>query len=96
MAYAIEQGAALMTEHFTVELSEEAARRAQETASRTGRPVEVVLSEWIERSALADEYAPLVPGVEYAIYTPLGNEAAAAILMEVLTESEEADKKGGQ
>jgi hypothetical protein len=92
----MKQGAACMTEHFTVELSDEAARRAQETASRTGRPVEVVLSEWIERSALADEYAPLLPGVEYPIYTPLGNEAAAAVLMELLKESEEADKKAGQ
>ncbi len=82
-----------MAEMFTVELSEDAARRAQETASRQGRPVEAILSEWIERSALAEEFAPLVPGAEYPIYTPLGNEAAAAVLMELLKETQEADKK---
>ena len=85
-----------MTEMFTVELSEEASRRAQETASRTGRPVEVILSEWIERSAVAEDYSPLIAGVEYPIYTPLGNEAAAAVLMELLKETKEADNKAGQ
>ena len=85
-----------MTEMFTIELSEETARRAQETANRTGRPIEAILSEWIERSALAEEFAPLIPGVEYPIYTPLGNEAAAAVLMELLNETKEADKKAGK
>ncbi|MEP7284798.1 MAG: hypothetical protein ABI947_03395 [Chloroflexota bacterium] len=85
-----------MTEMFTVELSEEAARRAQEIASRKGRPVEVVLSEWIERDALAEEFSPLIPGVEYPIYTPVGNEAAAAVLMELLKKTKEADKKAGK
>jgi hypothetical protein len=83
-----------MSEQFTVELSEETARRVQETANRSGRPVEAILSEWIERSALAEEFAPLLPGVEYPIYTPLGNEAAAAVLMELLKETQEADNKG--
>ena len=85
-----------MTEMFTVELSEETARRAQETAARTGHPVEAILSEWIERSALAEEFSPLMSGVEYPIYTPLGNEAAVAVLAELLRESEESDKQAGQ
>ena len=85
-----------MTEMFTIELSEEAARRAQETASRKGRPIEAVLSEWIERSALVEEFSPLILGVEYPIYTPVGNEAAAAVLMELLKETQEADKKAGK
>jgi len=85
-----------MSEMFTVELSEEVARRAQETANRKGRSIEAILSEWIERSAVAEEFAPLISGVEYPIYTPLGNEAAAAVLMEVLKEAKEADKKAGK
>ena len=85
-----------MSEMFTVELSEEAARRAQETANRQGRSVEAILSEWIERGALAEEFAPLIPGVEYPIYTPLGNEAAAAVLLELLKETKDADKRAGK
>ena len=34
-----------MSEMFTVELSEETACRAQETAHSKGRPVEAILSE---------------------------------------------------
>ncbi len=85
-----------MAEMFTIKLSDEATRRAQEAANRSGRSVEAILADWIERSALAEEYAPLLPGVEYPIYTPLGNEAAAAVLMELLKETKETDKKGGK
>jgi hypothetical protein len=85
-----------MSEMFTLELSEEVARRAQETANRTGRSIEVILAEWIERSAFAEEFAPLIPGVEYPIYTPLSNEAAAAVLMELLKETKAADNKAGE
>ena len=33
------------------------------------------------------------PGVEYPIYTPYGNEAAASILFEALKDAEAADRK---
>ena len=33
------------------------------------------------------------PGVEYPIYTPYGNEAAAAVLFEALKDAENADRK---
>lgn len=73
-----------MTEMFTIELSDETVRRVKEAADRTGQPVDAILSEWIERSALAAKYFSLMTGVESPIYTPLGNKAAAALLMEVL------------
>ncbi len=38
---------------------------------------------------LAEEEALLISGAEYPIYTPLGNEAAAQTLWEVLKASDE-------
>jgi len=40
---------------------------------------------------LAQEEALLMPGAEYPIYTPLGNEAAAQTLWEVLKVSDEQE-----
>ena len=82
-----------MSEMFSIELSDETVRRVRDTAHRTGRPVEAILSEWIERDAQVNDLYPLVPGVEYPIYTPFGNEAAAEVLYQLLQETEEADKK---
>jgi len=47
-----------MAQMVTLELSDSTVRRAQETAQHTGRSVEAVLSDWIERSALAEELSP--------------------------------------
>lgn len=74
-----------MSESITLELPEEIAERARETAARTGRSLEVVLTYWLERGAAAETVAPLVPNVEYPIFTPFGNEAAAQILFDVST-----------
>lgn len=78
-----------MSELFTIELTEDTARHAREVATRAGQSIETLLSEWIERAAAAAEYeslAPLKPGVEYPIYTPVGNEAAAAVLIKLLND----------
>ncbi len=73
-----------MSERFSIELSDDVVQRATQAAQRTGHSIEDVLSEWIERSAAADELYPLIPGVEYPIYTPVGSEAAAAVLVKFL------------
>jgi hypothetical protein len=73
-----------MTEVVTLELSEAVARQAHETANRTGRSLEQVLIDWIERGVQRDLESLIVPGVEYPIYTPLGNEQSAQVLCGVL------------
>ena len=76
----------------TLELPEEVTRRAEEKARRTGRPLESVLTEWIERGAAGEDVAPLVPGTEYPIVTPYGNEAAARVLLDALKAADAADQ----
>jgi hypothetical protein len=82
-----------MTERVTLELSEDVTRRAKQAAERTGRSFEAVLTEWLERSSVVEDIAPLVPGAEYPIYTPLGNEAIAQKLWEALKETDGNDAK---
>lgn len=73
-----------MVEKVTLELPEEVVQRAHTTANRTGQAFEQVLTEWIARGAERDVESLIVPGVEYPIYTPFGNEAAAQVLLETL------------
>jgi len=86
-----------MAEAITLELPDAVARRARETARRTGRPMEDVLPDWISRGAAGDETTRLIPGAEYPIYTPYGNEAAAQGLLNALdaakAESQVPDKE---
>jgi plasmid stability protein len=80
-----------MAEMVTLELSQAVVERARQTASRTGRSVEAVLTEWLERSVLSEDVMDLMAGAEYPIYTPYGNEAAAQTLFEALQESAAID-----
>jgi hypothetical protein len=73
-----------MAEAVTLVLPDEVARQARETARRTGRPLEEVLTDWIRRGAASDDTTSLAPGVEYPLYTPYGNEAAAQELLDAL------------
>jgi hypothetical protein len=73
-----------MAEAVTLVLPDEVARQARETARRTGRQMEEVLTDWIRRGAMSDDMASLAAGVEYHLYTPYGNEAAAQGLLDAL------------
>ncbi len=73
-----------MTEKVTLEIPDEVIQQAQATSTRTGLALEQVLAEWLVRGAERDVESLLVPGAEYPIYTPLGNEGAAQVLMGVL------------
>jgi len=77
-----------MPQVVTLELPDSALRRAQQTAQRTGRSLESVLTEWIERAA-ADDIAPLIPDARLHVYTPFGGEDTAQARYEFL-KSEEA------
>lgn len=70
-----------MSEQVVLKLSDGVARRARETSERTGRSLEMILIEWLERGAASGDVWPLIPGVEYEMFTPYGNEAAAQVLL---------------
>jgi len=73
-----------MAETVTLQLSDDMARSARETARRTGRQVEDVLTDPIRRAVADDDMTLLVPGAGYPIYTPYGNEAVAQGLLDAL------------
>ena len=73
-----------MAEAVTIELPEEIARQARETAGRTGRRMADVLTDWLRLGALGDRSILLAPDADYPIYTPYGNEALAQGLLEDL------------
>jgi hypothetical protein len=78
-----------MTEMVKLELSDEILNHAKESASRTGQSLEEVLLNWLERGASTEkDIYPLVPGAEYPIYTPFGNEAVAEQLWQILNDAE--------
>ena len=85
-----------MPETVTLELSDDVARRARETAHRTGRRLEDVLTDWIGRAAASEETTLLMPGSACPIYTPYGSEAAAQELLNALTSSEAAGRTSDQ
>jgi hypothetical protein len=82
-----------MTEKVILELPDEMLQRAQAAAKRTGRDVQEVLKDWIARGAERDVESLILPNVEYPIYTLLGNEAAAPILLEALKAHQAKDNK---
>lgn len=71
-----------MIETITLELPEALLSRAREAAKASDRPIETILTEWIERGALSQDTTLLLSGVKYHIFTPYGNERAAQVLNE--------------
>jgi hypothetical protein len=79
----------------TLELSPEVEERAKVVARHTGRALETVLTEWLERGAELDVTNWLNPNTEYPLYTLYGNEATAHSLLEFL-KAAEGDRIAGQ
>jgi hypothetical protein len=77
-----------MAETVTLHMPEAVMLRAQERARRTGQSLEDVLQEWLEQGAASDDSTLLVPGREYPLFTPYGNEPAAQVLLDALAEAE--------
>jgi hypothetical protein len=73
-----------MTERVTLDLSDTTVQRAREVAERVNRPLEQILSEWLERASATEDIYPLDPTATYHIYTPFGAEATAQSLLEML------------
>jgi hypothetical protein len=80
-----------MTERITLELSDITVRRARETAQQTNRPLELVLSEWLEQAAGIAGIFPLDTHATYRIDTPFGAEATAQSLLEMLRAERDQD-----
>jgi hypothetical protein len=77
-----------MAQTVNLELSDEIVQKARENAQRTGRSIEIILREWIERGAATEDTASLISNTAYPIYTPLDNDAAASVLLDFLKRSE--------
>jgi hypothetical protein len=77
-----------MSERVTLEVSESVLQRAKEAAQRTGRPLEAVLADWLERGAAGEDVSPWLPRGAYPVFSPYGNEAAAQVLLDVLKAAE--------
>jgi hemerythrin len=73
-----------MTERIILDLPDDITHRAREKARRTGRQLEDVLTDWIKQG-VSDQDSEIL---EYPIYTPLGNEDAAEILMRMSKETD--------
>ncbi len=73
-----------MPETVLLYLSDDMARYARETARRTGRQAEDVLTDLIRHAVANDDTTVLVPGAEYPIHTPYGNEASVQGLLNAL------------
>lgn len=84
-----------MFETVTLQIPDELANRAKETAARTGRSLESVLVEWLTWSADVSAQSGSPEQASFEIYTPYGNDEAAQILADVLDEFREKRKQGG-
>jgi hypothetical protein len=82
-----------MTQTVKLDLSDSVLRRAEETAQRTGRSIEAVLTEWIERASADENMALLTSDSELPIYTPFGGEDTAQALFEFLKREEDRRAK---
>ena len=76
---------------ITLDLPETLTAYAREVAEQTGRTVEDVLVEWLNRGAHDDGL--IDAHTAYHLYTPYGNEHAADILMDALKAAQEADEE---
>jgi hypothetical protein len=77
-----------MAEAVTLQLPDEVARLARATARRTGRPIEDVLTEWLEWVVTSENATTPRAAGEYPLFTPYGNEAAAQSLLDALASAE--------
>ena len=84
-----------MTESVTLELSDITVRRARETAQQTHRPLESVLTEWLERASAAADISPLDTLTTYRIDTPFGAAGTAQSLLEILHNEDDKDNPTG-
>lgn len=73
-----------MSHAITLDLPENTLQRAQETAQRTGRSLEMVLTEWVERGSAQEEAMISLLNTSHRLYTPLGGEATAHALLDYL------------
>jgi hypothetical protein len=82
-----------MVEKFTLELSDEIAKRAKVEADRLGRAVEHILNDWVERGSEHPLKTQVKSRTEFPIYTPFGNESTAQILRERMDAYQKGKKK---
>ncbi len=73
-----------MTRTITLKIPDSVIERAQAASERSGNPLETVLTVWLEQAANHDLESLLVSEGVHTIYTPVGSEATADDLWEIL------------
>jgi len=78
-----------MNQAISLQLPEQTIHRAQDAAAQTGRSLEAVLLEWIERGSILNEpFAELKQ--QHTLYSPLGGEDTAQALRDFLSLKQES------
>ena len=85
-----------MNRTVTLDLRVEVLDQASAIAQRTGRSLETLLTEWIERDVASDPNTMFAPDAAYYIYTPQAGEGAAQVIEELLAEYRAAHKSDHQ
>ncbi len=82
-----------MSQRIMLELPDSLAKAAREEAERTGQTLEAVVLSWIHRPDERYLLETLGDNRIFPIYTPFGNEEAAAQLLKFFNESQSSDKE---
>jgi len=80
----------------TINLALPEAVLDQAIAQRTGRSLETLLAEWIERDVASDPNTMFTPDTEYRIYSAYGDHEAAKIIMKLLDDDEASERETQQ
>jgi hypothetical protein len=85
-----------MSERITLELPDTLAQAAREEAERTGQTLEAVVLSWLQKPEDRFLIDTLGENRIFPIYTPFGNEEAAAQLLKFFNDShpDEVPDKG--
>ena len=82
-----------MPEVFTLTVSTETAERAHKVASQAGKPVEAVLSEWLDQAADNANAGALQADVQYQVWSPFNSTETALALQEFIDQQRKQNKQ---
>ena len=74
-----------MTTRVTLELADDLLERAQKQAQQIDKPLESVLTQWLEHASHEAEAASyFTPGAQYEVWSPYDSAEAAETLWKLL------------
>jgi hypothetical protein len=73
-----------MSEQITLQLPDEIAQQARETAQQTGRSMEAILEEWLTCGAKSEAIYPLLTDIPYEVWSPYDSAGTTEDLKQLL------------